>query len=91
MNEAPRIGRFDQRAAAVEPPMLLTIEEAAEALSVPVSWLKKRVASHTVVCTRLGRHIRFTHQQVAAIVDAAAQPVVQQPLTGLTRRSRRPA
>jgi excisionase family DNA binding protein len=72
-------------------PVLLTIDEAAAMLSVPISWLKQRVASHSVGCTRLGRHIRFTREQVAAIIDAAAQPVAQQPLTGLTRRSRRPA
>jgi excisionase family DNA binding protein len=72
-------------------PLLLTIEEAAEVLSVPVSWLRKRVANHTVACTRLGRHVRFTREQVAAIIDGAAQPVVAPPLTGLTRRSRRPA
>lgn len=71
--------------------VLLTIDEAAAMLSVPTTWLKKRVASHTVACTRLGRHIRFTREQVSAIIDAAAQPVAPQPLTGLTRRTRRPA
>jgi excisionase family DNA binding protein len=72
-------------------PVLLTLDEAAALLSVPASWLKQRVARHTVACTRLGRHIRFTHEQLTAIIDAAAQPVLTPPLTGLTRRSRRPA
>ena len=71
--------------------VLLTVEEAAELLSVPVSWLKKRVATHAVPCTRLGRHIRFTRAQVTGIVEAAAEPVAAIPLTGLTRRSRRTA
>jgi excisionase family DNA binding protein len=70
---------------------LLTVEEAAELLSVPVSWLKKRVANHAVPCTRLGRHIRFTREQLAGIVEAAADPAAVMPLTGLTRRSRRTA
>jgi excisionase family DNA binding protein len=72
-------------------PVLLTLEEAAEILSVPVSWLRKRVANHALPCTRLGRHIRFTREQVAGIVEAAAEPAVAMPLTGLTRRSRRTA
>jgi excisionase family DNA binding protein len=81
--------RFAPRMA--RQPLLLTVEEAAEVLSVPVTWLRKRVANQAVECTRLGRHVRFTHEQVAAIIDAATQPVLAPPLTGLTRRSRRPA
>jgi excisionase family DNA binding protein len=68
---------------------LLTLTGAAAVLSVPESWLRKRVASHTVPCTRLGRHIRFTRQQIDQIVLAAQQPIVAMPTFGLTRRSRR--
>lgn len=70
---------------------LLTVEEAAAMLAVPASWLKQRVAARSVACTRLGRHVRFTRDQVAAIIDASEQPALPTPLTGLTRRSRRPA
>jgi excisionase family DNA binding protein len=77
------------REASVE--ALLTIEEAAALLAVPVSWLKQRVSARSVTCTRLGRHVRFTREQVAAIIDASEQPSLSTPLTGLTRRSRRPA
>lgn len=80
----------DTGAALVAEP-LLTLDEAAAVLAVPPSWLKQRVAARTVACTRLGRHIRFTRSQVAAIVVASEQPVLAVPLTGLTRRSRRPA
>ena len=69
--------------------LLLTLAEVATLLSVPESWLRKRVASHTVPCTRLGRHIRFTRQQVDQIVLAAHQPTLPTPTFGLTRRSRR--
>lgn len=68
---------------------LLTVEEAAAMLAVPASWLKQRVAARAVACTRLGRHVRFTRDQVAAIIDASEQPALSAPLTGLTRRSRR--
>lgn len=70
---------------------LLTVEQAAAMLAVPVSWLKQRVSARSVACTRLGRHVRFTRDQVAAIVEASEQPALSTPLTGLTRRSRRPA
>ncbi len=90
MSDLVRIGRFASTPVE-EPPVLLTLEQVADALCVPASWLKRRVASHTVACTRLGRHIRFTPQQMAAIVEDAAQPVAPAPVTGLTRRSRRPA
>lgn len=90
MTGSVRLEAVDVRRRA-GPPLLLSLEEAAELLSVPVSWLKRRVANHTVACTRLGRHIRFTREQVAAIIDDAAQPIVVPPRTGLTRRSRRPA
>jgi excisionase family DNA binding protein len=73
------------------PPLLLTVEEAAAALHVPASWLRRRVAEHAVECTRLGRHVRFTHEQLHALIANSAQPVVSRPATGLTRRSRRPA
>lgn len=72
-------------------PLLITLEEAAEALSVPTSWLRTRVAEHKIACTRLGRHIRFTRQQLQELVDMSVQPAVSMPLTGLTRRSRRTA
>lgn len=70
---------------------LLTVEEAAERLNVPASWLRKRVAERKVACTRLGRHIRFTQEQLTQVVESCAQPVASTPVTGLTRRSRRSA
>jgi excisionase family DNA binding protein len=74
-----------------DPSRLRTVEQAAEQLAVPVSWLKQRVAQQRIACTRLGRHVRFTPEQVTAIVAASEQPVALVPLTGLTRRSRRSA
>ena len=72
-------------------PILMTVEQAAALLAVPVSWLKQRVSAQAVACTRLGRHVRFTRQQVATIVAANEQPFALTPLTGLTSRARRPA
>ena len=81
----------DQRGGESVGAELLTVEQAAAVLAVPTSWLKQRVSARSVPCTRLGRHIRFTRDQLVAIVTASEQPALPLPLTGLTSRSRRPA
>ena len=90
-SQSPRSTAYDPTAMtrSEESPHLLTLEEAAAVLRVPVSWLRHRVANRQVTCTRLGRHIRFTREQVVAIVDSGVQPVVEESFTGLTRRARR--
>lgn len=82
---------LESQQISVSTSILLTLQEAAVLLSVPESWLRSRVASHAIACTRLGRHIRFTRQQLEEIVTAGEQPAARAPLTGLTRRSRRSA
>lgn len=81
----------DLPAETTHEPTLLTLEQAARLLAVPTSWLKQRVSAREIACTRLGRHIRFTRDQVDALIAACEQPVALRPLTGLTRRSRRTA
>ncbi len=49
---------------------LYTIDEAAEALNVPRSWLRDKVTADAVPHTRLGRHVRFTEAHLAQIVAA---------------------
>lgn len=71
--------------------LLLTPVEVAELLSVSEAWLRRQAAARLVPCTRLGRQLRFTAEQVSQIVDAAAQPIAEMPAQGLTRRSRRRA
>ncbi|MCW2498744.1 MAG: DNA-binding protein [Frankiales bacterium] len=71
------------------PAQLLTPADVAELLSVTEAWVRRRAAAHLIPCTRLGRQVRFTAEQVQQIVETAAQPVAQLPAYGLTRRSRR--
>jgi excisionase family DNA binding protein len=55
---------------------LLTVPEAAQRLQVSESWLRKRIAAEAVPCVRLGRSVRFSQANVAAIVAAhTTQPV----------------
>lgn len=49
---------------------LLTTAEAAQRLRVSASWLKKQAAAGKVPHIRLGRSVRFSPQNVAAIIDA---------------------
>ncbi|MEV2279491.1 helix-turn-helix domain-containing protein [Nocardiopsis sp. NPDC049922] len=65
-----------ERPDEVGPDRLLTIPEAARVLAVPESWLRERVRLRRVPHRRLGKHVRFTAQDLELIVEKAAQQVV---------------
>ena len=48
--------------------LLYTPEEAAELLRVRPSWLRKKAAARKIPCTFLGKHLRFSPADLAAIV-----------------------
>jgi excisionase family DNA binding protein len=58
------------------PSVLYTPAEAAQLLKVRESWLRKKAAARQVPCTVLGKHLRFSAADIAAIIAAAAQPAV---------------
>jgi excisionase family DNA binding protein len=57
------------------PAGLLDIPAAAEWLNVPEGWLRKKVTAGEVTCTRLGKHVRFSADHLAAIVADGEQQV----------------
>jgi excisionase family DNA binding protein len=63
--------------------LLYTPAEAAALLRVRESWLRRRVAARLIPSTFLGRHLRFSAADLAAIVAEHAQPA------GVRRRRRR--
>jgi Helix-turn-helix domain len=63
--------------------LLYTPAEAAGLLRIRESWLRRRAAARLVPCTFLGRHLRFSAADLAAIIAAHAEPV------GAGRRRRR--
>ncbi|WP_107074952.1 helix-turn-helix domain-containing protein [Micromonospora sp. MH33] len=65
-------------------PHLYTPAEAAALLRVPESWLRRRAGRRQIPRTFLGKHLRFSAADLAAIIAAAAEPA-----TG-RRRARRP-
>ncbi len=56
-------------------PLLLTPAQAAGLLQVRESWLRRRAAERRVPCSFVGKHLRFSHADVEAIVTAGARPV----------------
>ena len=57
-----------------DPPHLLSITEAAIYLNVPEGWLRKKVSAKGVPFTRIGKHVRFTPEHLAAIVANGQSP-----------------
>jgi excisionase family DNA binding protein len=57
------------------PEGLIDIPAAAEWLKVPEGWLRKKVSSGEVDCTRLGKHVRFSADDLAQIIGAGKQQV----------------
>ncbi|CRK57597.1 hypothetical protein [Alloactinosynnema sp. L-07] len=51
--------------------MLLTAEQAAQRLQLRVSWLRRKAAARAIPCRYVGKHLRFTHDDLLAIADQA--------------------
>lgn len=54
---------------------LLTVREAAEQISMSVSWLRKAVAAGTVPHLKIGRAVRFDGNQLVEWVSSHAHGV----------------
>jgi excisionase family DNA binding protein len=48
--------------------LLFTTVQAAARLQVPASWLRKKTAVGLIPHTRLGRHVRYSEDDLAAII-----------------------
>ena len=53
---------------------LLTAEEVAELLAVPVSWVRESSRSGAIPCVRLGRYVRFERESVLSWLEECKQP-----------------
>lgn len=61
---------------------LYTAAEAAAILKVRESWLKTKAAARLIPCTFIGKHLRFSDDDIAEIMKAGAR----QPVTARGRR-----
>ncbi|WP_371927740.1 helix-turn-helix domain-containing protein [Lentzea sp. HUAS12] len=53
--------------------LLFTPEQAAPLLQVRPSWLRRRAAARAVPCHYLGKHLRFTREDLEEIVATSRQ------------------
>ena len=61
---------------------LYTAVEAASILKVRESWPKTKAAARLIPCTFIGKHLRFSDDDIAEIMKAGAR----QPVTSRERR-----
>lgn len=66
--------------------LLRTPAEAAELLSVKESWLRRQAGRRVIPSTMLGKHLRFSDADLAAITDNGRRPA-RRPSHGLARRT----
>ena len=52
---------------------LHTVAEAAAILKVRESWLKTKAAARLIPCTFVGKHLRFSDDDIAEIMMAGAR------------------
>lgn len=62
---------------------LHTAAEAAGILKVRESWLKTKASARLIPCTFVGKHLRFSDDDIAGIMRAGAR----QPVSSRERRS----
>jgi excisionase family DNA binding protein len=53
---------------------LLTAEQVAEWLSVPVSWVRESTRSGAMPCVELGRYKRYREADVATWLEECSRP-----------------
>lgn len=57
--------------------MFLTVDEAAERLGVTRGWIYERTRRKALPHRKLGKFVRFTEDDLRAIVEAAATGTLQ--------------
>jgi hypothetical protein len=70
-------GQFGEIAptSAATPQLLFTPGQAAQLLAVSESWLRRRAGRRAIACTFLGKHLRFSVADMAAIASQGSQVV----------------
>ncbi len=63
---------------------LHTPAEAAQILKVRESWLRRKASARAIPCTFVGKHLRFSDNDIAEIMNSGAR----QPITSRSPRAR---
>jgi len=57
------------------PPRLLHVPAvAADILSIPESWLRRKAARREIPCTFVGKHLRFSDDDLRVIAQSGTRP-----------------
>lgn len=64
---------------------LHTVAEAADILKVKESWLRTKASARLIPCTFVGKHLRFSDDDISEIMRAGAR----QPITSRAQNVRR--
>jgi excisionase family DNA binding protein len=64
---------------------LHTVAEAAAILKVRESWLKAKASARVIPCTFVGKHLRFSDDDIADIMRAGARQPVTSRVPSLNR------
>ena len=57
--------------------IFLTVDEAAQRLGVTAGWIYERTRRKAIPHRKLGKFVRFTEEDLRAIVEAAAKGTLQ--------------
>lgn len=57
---------------------LYTAEQAAELLQVSPSWLRRKATARAIACTFVGKHLRFSADDLQSIIAAGAASIASQ-------------
>jgi excisionase family DNA binding protein len=57
---------------------LYTPEQAAELLQVSPSWLRRKATARAVACTFIGKHLRFSTDDLKSIIAAGTTGTASQ-------------
>ncbi len=55
-----------------KPPLLYTADQAAALLQISPSWLRKKATARAIPCTFIGKHLRFSADDLTMIISAGA-------------------
>jgi Helix-turn-helix domain len=74
-------------------PLLYTATQAAVILQVRPSWIRRKAAARTIPCRYLGKHLRFTREDLITITTLAApvSPSAAHPAMPAQHRPPRPS
>lgn len=64
---------------------LHTVAEAADILKVKESWLRTKASARLIPCTFVGKHLRFSDDDISEIMRAGSR----QPITSREQRTQR--